>query len=132
MALNDGSSMSSNISNNNEGGEANHTNDVEVEVDVDVPNRRNRRNRRNYNFGRKRILQKANASTDAMFQKLFRMQRTTFAALMDEVGHLFPPGLSTNGFSVKPEERMLAFLKFIGGNERYLDSQVHHCFCDPR
>jgi hypothetical protein len=80
--------------------------------------------RRRIHFGRPRVLRKSMEMTDIMFRKLFRMRRNTFDILMNEVGHLFPQGRSDNGFSVKPVERLLIFLKFLGGNERYIDSQV--------
>jgi hypothetical protein len=85
-----------------------------------------RAERRRINFGRPRVLRKSSEMSDQMFRRIFRMQRSTFDILMNEVGHLFPQGRSHNGLSVKPVERLLVFLKFLGGNERYIDSQVIH------
>ena len=61
---------------------------------------------------------------DYAFNLQFRMFRPEFEKLMRKVGHYLPRGESTNGVSVKPRERVLHFLHYLGSNSLYRDSRV--------
>ena len=62
--------------------------------------------------------------TDFDFSRQFRMSRIQFERLMRRIGRFFPPGESRNLVSVKPRERILHFLHYLGANALYKDAQV--------
>ena len=61
---------------------------------------------------------------DFLFKRIFRMTRTTVESLLQEMAEFLPIGRSVNGKSLKPPERLLMFLKFLGSNERYIGNTI--------
>ena len=82
--------------------------------------------KRKYRFRERRLLNLANTENEAGFKKLFRMPREIFKKLLEEYGQYLPPGLSTNGKSIMPSERLLAYLYFLGTNLQYYHSGTNH------
>ena len=82
--------------------------------------------KRRYHFRERRLLNLANTETETGFKKLFRMSPHIFKKLLEDYGHLLPPGLSTNGKSILPSERLLAYLYFLGTNLQYYHSGTNH------
>ena len=61
---------------------------------------------------------------DIDFHKDFRCSRPQFEKIMQIVGPHLPLGLSSNGVSVKPRERVLHFFYFLGANSLYRENKV--------
>ncbi len=72
--------------------------------------------KRSYKFHDRRLLQKSREITDTSFKKYFRMNRDTFCDLLELVRTHLPDGYSTNGKSLKTEEKLLCFLMYISSN----------------
>ena len=63
---------------------------------------------------------------DVDFLKNYRMCRTTFQAFLTDVGPTFPERSSNNRKELIVPELLMTFLRFAGGNCRYLDSKVSY------
>ena len=75
-------------------------------------------------FPVKTMIQKENLLTDFDFKRQFRLSRVSFENLITQIGQFYPNGMSRNGGSVRPRERLLHFLHFLGSNELYRDAKV--------
>ncbi len=89
-----------------------------------------KRPKRDYKFRDRRLLEVARGISDEKFQLYFRMTRETFTDLLALVMPHLPDGRSTNGRSLKTEEKLLCFLMHIAGNllnwtEEVRLSQLH-------
>ena len=62
----------------------------------------------------------------AKFQRLINMSKTTFNRLAPIVCPMLPPGLSSNGKSYQPVERLLAFFYFCGHDTTSLHGSYAH------
>jgi hypothetical protein len=84
-------------------------------------------NLRFFQFHNRRLEKAAFALDDHVFRHYFRMEKTTFHSLMEEVLPDFPPTPgSVNGRSISPKERMLCFLLFLAGDKTTWDQE----FCN--
>ncbi len=81
---------------------------------------------RSYSYRKKRILEAERDMTDAEFYTCFRMSRVAFEALLEQVIVHLPPGLSRNGHSLTPRERVLMFCMYLGGNLLYWFGKYGH------
>ena len=74
------------------------------------------RAKKNYRFHKRRLIPASDDISENDFQKDFRMSKRCFEKFYEEVGPCLPKGLSTNKRSLKPKERLLAFLLKVGPN----------------
>jgi hypothetical protein len=84
-------------------------------------------NKRIFQFHPRRLMPAAFALEDHLFRHYFRMEKSTFHSLMEEVEPEFPQGPgSQNGQSICPTERMLVFLMYLSGDKTVWDQE----FCN--
>ena len=74
------------------------------------------RPKRPYEFYERDILRKSTRLSDSMFVSLFRMNRSTFEILLNEMGPYLPLGASPNGKSLRQAERLQMALFFASGD----------------
>ena len=82
--------------------------------------------KRNYHFRQRNLLRLFEEETDAGILKLFRMSRSQIKILFELVRDSLPQGNSRNGKSIKPFERLLTYLYYLGSNLQYYHSGVSH------
>ena len=80
--------------------------------------------KRDYQFYPRTILSKANRQPDFLFRAMYRMNRVTFQELLNVAGQFIPIGRSVNNMSLQPPDRLLMFLRHLGGNGRLVDHMV--------
>ena len=69
-----------------------------------------------YHMHERNILGKYENKSKHGFKRLFRMTKTTFDLLNEELSSVLPDGRSTNGRSMTGKEKLLSFLYTVGGN----------------
>ena len=82
--------------------------------------------KRNYHFRTRNLLRLFEEETDAGILRLFRMSRSQIMILYELVRDSLPEGHSRNGKSIKPLERVLMYLYYLGTNLQYFHSGVNH------
>ena len=80
--------------------------------------------RKVYEFYNRIALSNANRMSDLRFRRIYRMTRTTFQSILNDMGGYFSPGLSPNRKSITPVEKILVFISFLAGNTLYITEWV--------
>ena len=81
---------------------------------------------RPYTFHERRIFPKSQQLSDYKFQRIFGVSRPNYDRLATLVCPHLPPGLSTNGKSLTPDERLLVFLNWARTGNTNIQSEFCH------